>query len=54
MKTVDIQQTILLVGGFDRGVDWLWWVETIQDCPPKLLICSGENGQKIKRQLDFS
>ncbi len=47
MKTVDLTRTILLIGGFDRGVDWQWWTEAIAQMPPKVLICSGENGQKI-------
>ncbi|MCX7553935.1 UDP-N-acetylmuramoyl-L-alanine--D-glutamate ligase [Marinicella sp. S1101] len=47
MGTVDLSRTILLVGGFDRGVDWQWWVEAIEERPPQLIICSGENSKKI-------
>ncbi|MGJ8664138.1 MAG: UDP-N-acetylmuramoyl-L-alanine--D-glutamate ligase [Marinicella sp.] len=47
LSTIAYHQTILLVGGFDRGVDWDWWVEAITDMPPKMIICSGANGKKI-------
>lgn len=51
MQTVDCAKTILLVGGFDRGVDWQWWVEKIAANPPKAIICSGQNGQKIQHLI---
>ena len=51
LKTVKCARTILLVGGLDRGVDWQWWVETIKHDPPKMIICSGENGEKIHQLI---
>lgn len=51
MSTVDLTRTVLLVGGFDRGVDWRWWVKKLLDNPPKMIICSGENGEKIHRLI---
>lgn len=47
LKTVDYDKTLLLIGGFDRGVDWNWWVEAIKNQPPKVILCSGQNGEKI-------
>lgn len=51
MATVDPKHTILLVGGFDRGVDWSWWVAGLSDAAPKMIICSGQNGEKIHRLI---
>ena len=51
LGTVQNDQTILLVGGFDRGVDWSWWVSAIADNPPKMILCSGENGESIYQLL---
>jgi UDP-N-acetylmuramoylalanine--D-glutamate ligase len=51
LHTVDATQTILLVGGFDRGVDWDWWMAEIAAKPPKMIICSGANGKKIHQLI---
>ncbi len=51
MNTLDASRTILLLGGFDRGVDWQWWVEDIATHPPKIIICSGQNGKNIHRLI---
>ncbi len=51
MDTVDMSQTILLVGGHDRGVDWHWWIERIIDQAPKMIICSGQNGKNIHKLI---
>ncbi|MCB1583461.1 MAG: UDP-N-acetylmuramoyl-L-alanine--D-glutamate ligase [Marinicella sp.] len=51
LKTVENDKTILLVGGFDRGVDWDWWMEAIKKKPPKIILCSGDNGEKIHRLI---
>ena len=47
LATVAAHRTLLLVGGYDRGLDWQWWVESISQEPPKAIICSGANGEKI-------
>ena len=47
LATVVAHRTLLLVGGYDRGLDWSWWVESISQKPPKAIICSGANGEKI-------
>lgn len=51
LKTVDASKTILLVGGYDRGVDWNWWAEAIKTAPPKLIVCSGQNAEKIHQVI---
>jgi len=51
LNTLERHKTIVLVGGFDRGVDWSWWVESIKEAPPKMIICSGENGEKIHQLI---
>ncbi len=49
LQTCPISRTVLLVGGFERGVDWLWFAQKIADTPPKLIICSGANGSRIEQ-----
>jgi len=51
MNTLDLSCTILLVGGYDRGVDWLWWVKKVAEKTPKMIVCSGENGEKIQQLI---
>ena len=51
MNTVDLSHTILLIGGFDRGVDWSWWVNKLTQQAPKMIICSGANGEKIRQLI---
>lgn len=51
MATVNLSRTILLVGGFDRGVDWSWWASKLTEQAPKMIICSGENGEKIQQLI---
>ncbi len=47
LKTLNASKTILLVGGYDRGVDWEWWASSVVKNPPKAINCSGQNGEKI-------
>jgi UDP-N-acetylmuramoylalanine--D-glutamate ligase len=51
MQTLRNDRAIVLVGGFDRGIDWQWWVEAIKDSAPKMVVCSGENGKKIHQLI---
>jgi len=51
LNTLDASKTIVLVGGFDRGVDWNWWADAIKTAPPKLIVCSGQNGEKIHQVI---
>ncbi|WP_154223300.1 UDP-N-acetylmuramoyl-L-alanine--D-glutamate ligase [Marinicella rhabdoformis] len=49
LDTVKWDKTILLVGGFDRGLDWQCFVDFLvqQTESLKQVVCSGQNGEKI-------
>lgn len=49
LDTVALDKTILLVGGFDRGLNWQCFVDFLkqQEKPLKQVVCSGQNGEKI-------
>ena len=51
LQTCPLAKTVLLVGGFERGVDWQWLAQKIAATPPKLIICSGANGPRIEQTL---
>jgi len=44
-------KVVLLVGGFDRGLDWQHFARAVAATPPKAIICSGQNGAMILEQL---
>ncbi len=52
LQTVPVERTVLLVGGYERGVDWDWFAEKIANKPPKRIICSGANGERISQTLE--
>mgnify|MGYP001764992801 CR=1 FL=1 len=41
----------ILVGGYDRGLDWEAFVEYVSIKPPKAVICMGQNGPRIAERL---
>jgi len=51
MKTVDLSNTTLLVGGYDRGNNWQDFADAINKNPPSLLLISGQNGEIIHQRL---
>ncbi len=51
LATVDVSKAWLLLGGFDRGLDWRGFAEQVSARPPKGILCSGQNGLKIRAQL---
>ncbi len=51
MQTVDLSITTLLVGGYDRGNNWIDFADELMMNPPELLILSGENSQVIYNRL---
>lgn len=53
LDTVTWSKTVLLVGGFDRGLDWLCFVDYLgnKNKQIKQVICSGQNGLKIHQLL---
>jgi len=51
LSTTNPERTVLLVGGFDRGLSWDEFAHEVSPRPPKAIICSGENGEKIARVI---
>jgi UDP-N-acetylmuramoylalanine--D-glutamate ligase len=51
LQTMHRAKTTLLVGGYDRGHDWSDFVKSLCDCPPNLLIISGQNAAAIDQLL---
>jgi UDP-N-acetylmuramoylalanine--D-glutamate ligase len=51
LSTTRPEHTVLLLGGYDRGLDWGWFVDEIAAQPPKAILCSGENGEKIAQLI---
>ncbi len=47
LKTIDLSNTTLLIGGYDRGHDWSEFVENLMLNSPKLMIVSGQNAGLI-------
>lgn len=41
----------LLVGGFERGLDWSAFAEAVQAEPPHAIVCMGSNGARIHALL---
>lgn len=46
-----LQPTVVLVGGFDRGLDWSLFASAMQKNPVKAVLTMGENGAKIADKL---
>jgi len=51
LETLDTTKTTLLIGGFDRGNDWMDFAKELIKLPPNLLIISGDNGTIIHNLL---
>lgn len=47
LTVVSVSKTWLLLGGFERGLDWNILVTELKKNPPKAIICSGQNGERI-------
>lgn len=41
----------ILVGGYDRGLDWQAFTEFVAAHPPKAIVCMGQNGPRIAERL---
>jgi UDP-N-acetylmuramoylalanine--D-glutamate ligase len=41
----------VLVGGHDRGLDWMPFVDAVRDAPPNAIVCMGSNGARIEAAL---
>jgi len=45
------RRVAILVGGFDRGLDWSAFVEGVRAAPPVAIVCTGDNGPRIADAL---
>jgi len=41
----------VLVGGYDRGLDWASFVDAVSHAPPQAIVCMGANGERIESAL---
>jgi len=51
LRSLAGRATTVLVGGFDRGVDWLPFVEYVRAQPPHAIVAGGANGARIVAAL---
>jgi len=51
LKALAGRQVTQLLGGFERGVDWSSYIEFVAKNPPGALVCMGQNGPRIYRDL---
>ncbi len=52
LRSLSTGDVTILVGGFDRGVDWRIFVDYVATCPPRGIVTMGANGETIARALD--
>jgi UDP-N-acetylmuramoylalanine--D-glutamate ligase len=45
------RRTAILVGGFDRGIDWGAFVDRMASEPPRAVVTMGQNGPRIAEKL---
>ncbi len=45
------RRVAIIVGGFERGIDWAPFVERCRVAPPAAVICTGQNGPRIRALL---
>ncbi|HMM58299.1 MAG TPA: UDP-N-acetylmuramoyl-L-alanine--D-glutamate ligase [Rudaea sp.] len=51
LRSLDGRAVSVIVGGFDRGVDWSGFVEYVAAHPPHTIIATGANGARIAESL---
>jgi UDP-N-acetylmuramoylalanine--D-glutamate ligase len=51
LRSVDARATTILVGGFDRGLDWRPFVDYVAASPPSAIVTMGANGPRIAEAL---
>lgn len=51
LRSLGGRQVTVLVGGYDRGVDWTPFVDHVQATPPHAIVCMGANGPRIAAAL---
>jgi UDP-N-acetylmuramoylalanine--D-glutamate ligase len=52
LRSLQTGDVTILVGGFDRGVDWRIFVDYVATCAPRGIVTMGANGEAIARALD--
>jgi UDP-N-acetylmuramoyl-L-alanine---L-glutamate ligase len=52
LRSLSTGDVTILVGGFDRGVDWRIFVDYVATHPPQGIVTMGANGDAIARALD--
>ena len=52
LRSLPTGDVAILVGGFDRGVDWRIFVDYVAMHPPRGIVTMGANGDAIARALD--
>lgn len=45
------RRVAIIIGGFDRGLDWTLFADRMQADPPAAVICTGQNGPRIHALL---
>ncbi|MBN8884277.1 MAG: UDP-N-acetylmuramoyl-L-alanine--D-glutamate ligase [Rudaea sp.] len=51
LRSLHGHATTILVGGFDRGVDWRPFVDFVAERPPRAIVTMGANGEAIAEAL---
>ena len=51
LRSLQGRPVAVLVGGFDRGVDWNPFVEYVGKHPPRVIVAMGANGARIAESL---
>ncbi|WP_063674583.1 UDP-N-acetylmuramoyl-L-alanine--D-glutamate ligase [Dyella thiooxydans] len=51
LESLPGREISVLVGGYDRGVDWAPFVTHVQAHPPRAIVCMGANGPRIEAAL---
>lgn len=54
LRSLSGRAVCVIVGGFERGLDWHAFVEHVRADPPHLIIANGANGRRIATQLQAS
>lgn len=51
LRSLHGHATTILVGGFDRGVDWWPFIDFVAEHPPRVIVTMGANGDAIAATL---
>lgn len=52
LRSLAPRPTVVLVGGFDRGLDWGEFARQVAAEPPAALVAMGQNGPRIHAQIE--